>query len=173
MKEYNSLKLENEQVEEGFDFRIILDYLRTYWWLFALSVMVCLAGAFVYLRYATPVYNMSAKVLLQDSQKGGSVLSPADMLADFGMQSKASNVENEMALMSSMTVVRRAVVDTELYIRYKWGEDSILYKQTTPLVVAFDDEAMANLPKAIKFDFAFDENGGITANYELDEVLKR
>ena len=170
MKEYGTVKLENEQVEEGFDFRIILENLRSYWWLFALSVIVCVAGAFVYLRYATPLYNMSAKVLLQDSQKGGAVLSPADMLADFGMQSKASNVENEMALMSSMTVVRRAVVDTELYIRYKWGEDSVLYKQTTPLQVAFDDETMANLPKAIKIDFTIAGNGSVTANYELDEV---
>ncbi len=170
MKEHDSVKFENEQSEEGFDFRVILENLRTYWWLFALSVIVCVAGAFVYLRYATPVYNMSAKVLLQDSQKGGAVLSPADMLADFGMQSKVSNVENEMALMSSMTVVRRAVVDAELYTRYQWGEDSLLYKQTTPFVVAFDDETMAALPKAIKVLFTIAENGSITANYEMDEL---
>ena len=170
MKEYGTVKLENEQVEEGFDFRIILESLRSYWWLFALSVIVCVAGAFVYLRYATPLYNMSAKVLLQDSQKGGAVLSPADMLADFGMQSKVSNVENEMALMSSMTVVRRAVVDAELYTRYQWGEDSVLHKQTTPLLVSFDDETMAKLPKAIKVTFTVAENGKITSVYELEEV---
>lgn len=170
MKEYNSVKFENEQTEEGFDFRVILDNLRTYWWLFVLSVMVCVAGAFVYLRYATPIYNMSAKVLLQDSQRGGAVLSPADMLADFGMQSKVSNVENEMALMSSMTVVRRAVVDAELYTRYQWGEDSILHKQTTPLLVAFDDETMSNLPMPIKVTFTVAENGKITSVYELEEV---
>ena len=170
MKEYETVKLGNEQAEEGFDFRVILDNLRSYWWLFMLSIIVCVAGAFVYLRYATPIYNMSAKVLLQDSQKGGAVLSPADMLADFGMQSKVSNVENEMALMSSMTVVRRAVVDAELYTRYQWGEDSLLYKQTTPLLVAFDDETMAKLPKAIKVAFTVAENGKITSVYELEEV---
>ena len=170
MKEYETVKLGNEQAEEGFDFRVILDNLRSYWWLFMLSIIVCVAGAFVYLRYATPIYNMSAKVLLQDSQRGGAVLSPADMLADFGMQSKVSNVENEMALMSSMTVVRRAVVDAELYTRYQWGEDSLLYKQTTPLLVAFDDETMAKLPKAIKVAFTVAENGKITSVYELEEV---
>ena len=153
MKEYETIKLGNEQAEEGFDFRVIFENLRSYWWLFMLSIIVCVAGAFVYLRYTTPIYNMSAKVLLQDSQRGGAVLSPADMLADFGMQSKVSNVENEMALMSSMTVVRRAVVDAELYTRYQWGEDSVLHKQTTPLLVAFDDETMAKLPKAIKVTF--------------------
>lgn len=170
MKEYETVKLGNEQAEEGFDFRVIFENLRSYWWLFMLSIIVCVAGAFVYLRYATPIYNMSAKVLLQDSQRGGAVLSPADMLADFGMQSKVSNVENEMALMSSMTVVRRAVVDAELYTRYLWGEDSILHKQTTPLLVAFDDETMAKLPKAIKVIFTVAENGKITSVYELEEV---
>lgn len=170
MKEYETVKLGNEQAEEGFDFRVIFENLRSYWWLFMLSIIVCVAGAFVYLRYATPIYNMSAKVLLQDSQKGGAVLSPADMLVDFGMQSKVSNVENEMALMSSMTVVRRAVVDAELYTRYQWGEDSVLHKQTTPLLVAFDDETMAKLPKAIKVTFTVAENGKITSVYELGEV---
>ena len=170
MKEYETVKLGNEQAEEGFDFRVIFENLRSYWWLFMLSIIVCVAGAFVYLRYATPIYNMSAKVLLQDSQRGGAVLSPADMLADFGMQSKVSNVENEMALMSSMTVVRRAVVDAELYTRYQWGEDSVLHKQTTPLLVSFDDETMAKLPKAIKVTFTVAENGKITSVYELEEV---
>lgn len=170
MKEYETVKLGNEQAEEGFDFRVIFENLRSYWWLFMLSIIVCVAGAFVYLRYATPIYNMSAKVLLQDSQKGGAVLSPADMLADFGMQSKVSNVENEMALMSSMTVVRRAVVDAELYTRYQWGEDSILRKQTTPLVVAFDDETMLKLPMPIKVTFTIGDNGSITSVYELQEV---
>ena len=170
MNENNSVKLANEQAEEGFDFRIILDNLRAYWWLFVLSIIVCLAGAFVYLRYATPIYNMSAKVLLQDTQRGGAVLSPDDMLVDFGMQSKVSNVENEMALMSSMTVVRRAVVDAGLYTRYKWGEDSVLRKHTTPFVVAFDEETMSKLPMPIKVTFTIGDNGSITSVYELQEI---
>lgn len=166
MKEYD-INIEKEQQEEGFDFRIILGYLRAYWWLFALSVMVCVACAFVYLRYATPIYNMSAKVLLQDSEKGGSVLSPDDMLVDFGMQSRNSNVENEIAMMSSMTVVRRAVVDANLYTRYVWGEDSALYKETTPFFASFDEETMANLPSAVKVRFTVADNGEVSAAYEI------
>ena len=50
MKENENLNLDNEKQESGFDFRVILGYLRRYWWMFVLSVMVCVAGAFVYLR---------------------------------------------------------------------------------------------------------------------------
>ena len=170
MKEFDNINVEKEQSEEGFDFRVIFGYLRAYWWLFVLSVIVCLAGAFLYLRYATPIYNMSAKVLLQDSEKGGTVLSPDDMLADFGMQSKVSNVENEMALMSSMTVVRRAVVDTNLYTTYVWGEDSILYNETTPFIAAFGEETMSNLPSAIKVTFTVSDAANVSAVYEVKEV---
>ena len=170
MKGFEYVNVEKEQTEEGLDFRVIFGYLRTYWWLFLLSVMVCVAGAVVYLRYAKPVYNMSAKVLLQDSEKGGSISSPADVLADFGMQSKVSNVENEIALMSSMTVVRRAVVETNLYTRYLWGEDSVLYKETTPFTVAFNEEAMASLPRPIKVEFTVADNGEVSSVYEIEEV---
>ena len=170
MKEFDNINVENEQQEDGFDFRVIFGYLRAYWWLFVLSVIVCFAGAFLYLRYATPIYNMSAKVLLQDSEKGGTVLSPDDMLADFGMQSKVSNVENEMALMSSMTVVRRAVVDTNLYTTYVWGEDSILYNETTPFIAAFGEEAMSKLPCAIKVTFTVSDGADVSAVYEVKEV---
>ena len=170
MKEFDNINVEKEQQEDGFDFRVIFGYLRAYWWLFVLSVMVCFAGAFLYLRNATPIYNITAKVLLQDSEKGGTVLSPADMLVDFGMQNRVSNVENEMALMSSMTVVRRAVVDTNLYTTYVWGEDSILYNETTPIVAAFGDEAMSNLPCAIKVTFTVFDGANVSAVYEVKEV---
>ena len=173
MKEYENINVEKEQAEDGLDFRVIFGYLRAYWWLFVLSVMVCVAGAVAYLHYATPVYNVSAKVLLQDSQKGGSISSPADVLADFGMQSKTSNVENEIALMSSMTVVRRAVTEANLYTRYLWGEDSVLYKETTPLTVAYDDEAMAALPEPVKVELTIADNGEVTSVYEIDEVKSR
>jgi hypothetical protein len=51
-------------------------------------------------------------VLLQDSERGGSVMSPADMLVDFGMQTKISNVENEIEVMSgAYMMLRREALD--------------------------------------------------------------
>ena len=167
MKENENLNLDNEKQEGGFDFRVILGYLRAYWWLFVLSVMVCVAGAFVYLRYATPIYNISAKVLLQDSEKGGSVLSPSDMLADFGMQNQISNVENEIEVMSSMTVVRAAVINAGLYMTYQ-SDGTTLYKSTTPLVVSMDDDALASLSADFNIEMEVGENGEVNVSYDYD-----
>jgi len=169
MKENKNINLGPENEEGGFDIRVILGHLRDNWKLFAFSIVVCLALAFVYLRFVTPVYNVSAKVLLQDSEKGGSIMSPADMLADFGVQSKTSNVENEIELMSSMSVVHRAVVDAELYIRYNWGEDSVLYKSTTPFVVVLDEVAQASLQEPLLLDFAMSDAGETTVAYKYGD----
>ncbi|MBO5866039.1 MAG: polysaccharide biosynthesis tyrosine autokinase [Bacteroidaceae bacterium] len=167
MKEYENVLVDKENEEGGFDFRVILGYLRTHWLLFVASVVVCLAAAFAYLRYVTPVYNVSAKVLLQDSERGGSVSSPADMLADFGMQSKTSNVENEIELMSSMTVVRRAVVDAGLYVTYKAGGET-LYKNTTPLVVSLEETAQTSLDKVVTLNLTIDDAGVVKAAYDCN-----
>ena len=167
MKENENLNLDNEKQDGGFDFRMILGYLRAYWWLFVLSVMVCVAGAFIYLRYTTPIYNISAKVLLQDSEKGGTVLSPSDMLADFGMQSQTSNVENEIEVMSSMTVVRAAVIDAGLYMTYQSG-GTTLYKSTTPLVVSMDDDALASLTADLNLEMEVTENGELNVSYDYN-----
>ena len=169
MRENENINIDKESEEGGFDIRVILGYLRTYWKLFAFSAVLCLALAFVYLRYVTPVYNVSAKVLLQDSEKGGTVLSPADMLADFGMQSRTSNVENEIEVMSSMTVVRAAVLDAELYIKYQWGEDSTLYKNTTPFVAVLDEAAQASLKKTLVLDIAVADSANATLSYKYGE----
>ena len=38
MKENENVFIDNEKEEGGFDFRVILGYLRAYWYLFAISV---------------------------------------------------------------------------------------------------------------------------------------
>ena len=170
MRENENINIDRENEESGFDIRVILGYLRAYWPLFVASVVVCLSLAFVYLRYVTPIYNVSAKVLLQDSEKGGSVLSPSDMLADFGMQGRRSNVENEIELMSSMAVVHNAVVDAELYIAYMQG-DSTVYKNTTPLVASIDEDVQLVLDKPLKLDIAVGNNGEAKVTCEYDGVV--
>ncbi|RZK26338.1 MAG: hypothetical protein EOO43_03140 [Flavobacterium sp.] len=38
---------------------------------FVLSIFVFLIGAFLYLRYSTPEYNVNATVLIKDEKRGG------------------------------------------------------------------------------------------------------
>lgn len=170
MKENDFINIDKENEEGGFDIQVALGYLRANWLLFVMSIVVCLSLAFVYLRYATPIYNVSAKVLLQDTQKGGSVLSPSDMLMDFGLQGRVSNVENEIELMSSMAVVRGAVVDAGLYVKY-YIDEKEQYKKASPFAVSVDTTTLAALEQVLDLNFVVGNTGDVEVSYEYDTLV--
>lgn len=162
MRENDNINMDKEEKEEG-GFSIVkaIGYLRSYWKLFVLSFVVCISFATMKLRRATPVYQVTAKVLLQDSEKGGAVSSPADMLADFGMEAQTSNIENEIQLMASMAVVREAVIDSDLFIKYRY-QGKLLHKNASPFIVTFDKDALPELQNSIKLEFKIGKGEVVT-----------
>jgi uncharacterized protein involved in exopolysaccharide biosynthesis len=60
--------VENE--EENIDLRkMFFSYLR-YWYWFIFSIGFTVTVAFVYLRYTTPIYNISSVLLIKDEKRG-------------------------------------------------------------------------------------------------------
>ena len=65
------INVQNPEEEEGINlYEIFFKYL-IYWPWFVASVLVCLIGSYVYLRYQTPVYNISSSVLIKEQDKRG------------------------------------------------------------------------------------------------------
>ena len=58
-----------ESDEQELNLKQIFEQYAFYWKWFVISVFACLFIAFVYLRYAERVYNISAKILLQDEKQ--------------------------------------------------------------------------------------------------------
>ena len=61
-----------ESKEENIDVKELLFKYLIHWPWFVGTVVVCLIAAWVYLYMSTPVYNISATVLIKDDKKGGS-----------------------------------------------------------------------------------------------------
>ena len=61
----------NGQVEEQVNIQEILFRYLIHWPWFVVSVVACIIFAWVYLHIATPVYDISATVLIKDEEKGG------------------------------------------------------------------------------------------------------
>jgi uncharacterized protein involved in exopolysaccharide biosynthesis len=63
----------NVQAEEksSFDFAAIYTTLVLNWKWFVLSLIICLGAAAIYLRYKTPIYQASAKLLIKDNDQSG------------------------------------------------------------------------------------------------------
>lgn len=161
--------------EDGFSLKKILSYAVAYWKTVLVSVILCFAVAFAYLRVAVPNYQVTAKILLQDKERG-SFASQADMLADFGFQAQDANVENEIEVIKSMSVTRGAVADAQLYISYSLPgfNEQPIYKDDSPFTVTYGVDALGNfsmdsvykLRVPLKFDLVFDGEGGTKVVYE-------
>ncbi|WP_396191049.1 GumC family protein [Flavobacterium sp.] len=105
-----------------FSIREELDKYFFYWRWFVVSVVACLVAAFLYLRYATPIYSASTTILVKDDKKGG-LASEFSGLSEIGLLGKAkSNVDNEVEILKSRTLIEKAVKELRLnYIYIKEG----------------------------------------------------
>jgi tyrosine-protein kinase Etk/Wzc len=88
-----------------------------YWRWFALSVIAGVLGAFLYLRYQTPLYEVDATILIKDDKKGGS-LSELSAFEDLGLLKNTNNIENEIEVLKSRALMTLVVKELRLNVRY-------------------------------------------------------
>lgn len=174
MKEEQNIPVNNEQDEFTINYQAILRKCVKHWRWFVASVLTCLIIAFVYIRYTTPVYNVTASVLIQqkDSKGGlGAALSGGalGMLSGLGGVSLSSSFDNELEIMQSRTLLKKVVTDLGLYIstvqRRLTGYNIPLYK-TSPIQVYLSPEEATALENGIKVKTTFTTEGKLTAQIE-------
>lgn len=115
-----------------------------YWPLFLLVALIAVAGAFVYLRYATPVYRVTASLLIKDDAKGmgGSALSSLDL---FG---SGKEIDNEIEILKSKTLARQVIRHLNLYgevVEDGKIRDVTVYQQTPLRMVFLQPDSIAPL----------------------------
>src|SRR5690606_3443149 len=96
---------------------VIYNYLRHWYW-FVISLALCLLIVFLYLRYATPEYSTSAKVLIKDEKKGGGAMDAAAVFSDLGMFQSNQNINNEIEVLKGKTLMYRVLQELNLHTTY-------------------------------------------------------
>lgn len=117
-----------------------------YWPWFVASVLACCIGMYVFLRYQTPVYNVTSSVLIkEDEKKGANAASGLAAIQDLGMLSMTSNFDNEVEILRSRTLIKKVVSDMGLYIDMEesnaLGFNPPLYKNSPVNVFITPEEA--------------------------------
>ena len=179
MKEEQNIPMNDEQDELTIDYRALLQKCLKHWRWFAASVLACLIIAFIYLRYTAPMYNVTAGVLIQQKDSKGSLggLSGGalGMLSGFGGISFSSSFDNELEIMQSRTLLKKAVTDLGLYIstaqRRLTGYNIPLYK-TSPIQVYLSPEEANALESGIKIKTTYTPEGKLTAHIEYVQEEK-
>jgi len=108
----------NEKNEDVFDFHELVERYLSQWKWFAFGIFVCLVVASLYLRYAIPIYNATSTILVRDEKKGG-LQSELTAFSDLGLMAGVkNNVDNEIEVIRSRTIIGGAIKKLELNISY-------------------------------------------------------
>lgn len=173
MKEEKVYNVEQGMDEEKIDFQEVLFKYLIHWPWFLGAIIVCLIGAWIYLHTATPVYNISATVLIKDDKKGGSagMASELENLGLNGLMSSSQNIDNEMEVLRSKTIAKEVVVDLNLYISYK-DEDEFpakdMYK-TSPVLVNLIPQEAELLNEPMEVEMALYPQGGLDVKLKIED----
>ena len=156
MEEIKNLELESIQENEeksSFDFAVIYTTLILNWKWFVLSLIISLGAAHIYLRYATPIYQAAAKLLIKEDQngrRGNSIQNSANL----GIISNSNGIDNEMEILKSRTLAQQAVYDLKLYTTYRHEgriKDHLIYgEQEVNVDMDYEHLKKLNAPMSFK-----------------------
>ena len=74
-------------------------------------------GAWLYLRYAIPVYQSKCTVLIKGQEESGAI-SEEKLIGQLGVLGGNSNLENEIQILKSKSMMREVVEELQLPINF-------------------------------------------------------
>lgn len=153
----------------------IFKYL-SYWYWFILALVFAFSCAFLYLRYTTPVYSASAKILIRNEKSGG--VSQQDILSDLNLFNTKTNVGDELEILKTSYVMKEVVKELELNVSYySVGKiKNLEYYKTAPFYARILQQTPGTPWQQFIIEFkegGFHVNGkGIDANYQFADTVK-
>ncbi len=159
MEETTKLELGKEQEKEGvtsfFDFAALYRTIILNWYWFVLSLIIFGGIGAIYLRYTTPLYQSTAKLLIKDDDNGSSRRgSSLQNITNLGTISNSAGIDNEMEILSSHSIAEDAIRDLKLYVNYTTEgkvKDVITYRDQ-PLIVDIDAAHLDRLNRPISLN---------------------
>lgn len=115
------------------DFRAWGNKLVSYWWLFALLLMLSVAGGQFYLRYATPLYATKAKLLIKGVGTNGNLSETQILSQSMGLSEGGKDMDNEIQILMSRPIITKTVerIGANItYLRHGRIKDSELYRNS-------------------------------------------
>ena len=173
----NNQEIQNTAEEQSsINFQTIYTAFILNWKWFLLSILICVGIGFLYLRYSTPVYNITAKLLIKDDNSdkrgGGGALQALESMSNLGIISNNYGVENEQEILTSTTIAEQAIKNLKLYASYYIKgsvKKSLVYKEQ-PINVDMDFEHLDKLNKPVELKITRDGSSyNVTGTYFIAE----
>lgn len=167
---------ETNEEQSSFNFQTIYTAFVLNWKWFLSSIFICLGIGFLYLRYATPVYNTTAKLLIKDDKNdnggSGGALQALESMSNLGFISSNYGTENEQEILTSTTIAEQAIRDLKLYANYyiKGSVKKELVYKEQPINVEMDAPHLEKLDAPLELKITRDNDSyKITGTYYIAE----
>lgn len=167
---------------QDFNLREDIESYLYHWKWFLLVGVLSLTVAYLYLRYAVPQYKAATTIMVKDDKKGG-LASELATFSDLGMMSgMTNNVDNEIEVIKSRTLIASSIKALRLGVVYKTNgrvKQAELYKDK-PITVTFLKTTPVFLEKTRKFTIEskdattfilFDEEGSLIGEFKYNSIV--
>jgi tyrosine-protein kinase Etk/Wzc len=145
------------QQEDMLDLKKIFQMVFSSWKFFLIAMIVALICAFIYVTYTIPTYKVSANLLINEEKKGVS-MGNDQLLEGFGLGSGSKNLDNQLMVLTSRTLIGRTLnelpFDIEYYHRGLFSRMALY--PNAPLKIV--PEKADNLPRDIEFKYNYLDN---------------
>ena len=144
-----------ENIEDKYDLKKELFKYLFFWRWFVFSIILCLIISFFYLRYSNTIYSTTAKIKILDKKEVSLELPSASDL----FNSNKINLENEIELLSSYTILKKVIEKQNLNTNF-YGIGSIMTTRLPYFPFQFE-QLISNdsIKKQLVFDIYFNDDG--------------
>lgn len=168
----NNLAQKNGE-DDGLDLSLssIWKFFTGNWFWFLISVVICLGAGMLYCKVSPKIYSSSALIYV-DENASRSVKSDVTTMTNFRMMRQTSVVDNEAAILRSLTLMEKVVDNLNLNVVYKKPaklRKVEVYAPTMPAHVVVDSLVRGCL---VEMNLAEESVSGVV-KYTLPEGEKR
>ena len=133
---YNNLSKISPTEKKATILETITPYSK-YWYLFLISILVCLSIGFIYLTISTPKYLISSTLLIQEDKEGEGVLK-GTAFSDLAIFNTSKTVDNEIEVLRSKSLLEKVFktlnLETSYFVDQQFTK-SELYGSSLPIKV--------------------------------------
>lgn len=166
---------ETKESKEFIDLSETFFHFLKYWKWFIASVIIFGAATFFYLKTQQAVYHNIANILIKtEDSKSSSMGSMAMKSLGIGGLSASENIEDEVNIISSHSLMRKMIKELGLNVTYtlkKFPADKSLYNDS-PITFTFPEEFQDTLSNPLSFKIKKDKATEIEIKYGKHKLKK-
>ena len=159
------------QHEDVVDLRKIFNLIVSNWYYFLIILIFALICALLYDKYTIPVYRVSATLLINEETKG-IPMGDYQFFEGFGLGSGTKNLDNQIMVLSSKTLISKTIDELNLDIEYyrRGLLKKIALYPNPPIKII--PEIADSLPCDVEFKFKYLGNKMFSLEAESGDTIK-